>query len=121
MCLNPESREAIPGTKTYLEVREQPDVSSDLVCRRTETCQRRQDVNVDLARIRLGRDRVGVLEPTQFGDALVQRLYFCVVAIEESQETGLSTRRSLCTAEAEVVPCPFEVPEVPKQFLFTRR
>ena len=53
------------------------------MCRRTETRQRGQDVDVDLARIRLGCNRVGVLEPTQLGDALIQRLYFCMVAIEE--------------------------------------
>ena len=87
--------------------------------RRPEARQRRQDIDVDLARIRLGCDGVGILEPTQFGDAFVQRLYFCVVAIKEGQETGLSTRRSLYAAEADVVSCPFEVTEVPKEFLST--
>lgn len=84
------------------------------MCRRTETRQRREDIDVDLARIRLGRNGVGVLEPTQFGDTLVQRLHLCVVAIEEGQETSLSTRRSLCAAEADVISCPYEVPKVPK-------
>jgi hypothetical protein len=66
-----------------LEVRQQPDIGRDLMRRRTKARQRRQDVDVDLARIRLGRDGVGILEPTQFGDAFIQRLYFCVVAIKE--------------------------------------
>ena len=78
--------------------------------RRTEARQRRQDVDVDLARISLGRDGVGVLEPAQFGDTLVQRLHFCVIAIKEGQEAGLGARRSFRTAKSEVVSCPFEVP-----------
>lgn len=85
--------------------------------RRSKTRQRRQDVDVDLARIRLGCDRVGVLEPTQFSDAFVQGLYFLVVAVEEGQEAGLSTRGSLCPPESQIVSCPFEVSKVPKEFL----
>jgi len=117
MCLNPEFRTCIPETRAHLEVCQQPDISRDLMCRCTETRQRCQDVDVDLARICLGCDRVGVLESAQLGDALIQRLHLCVVAIKESQETRLSTRRSLCTAEPKVISCPFEVPKVPKEFL----
>jgi len=87
------------------------------MCRRTEARQRRQDVDVDLTRIRLGCDGVGVLEPAQLGDAFIQCLYFCVVTVEEGQETGLGTRRSLRAPEADVVSCPFEVPKVPEEFL----
>ena len=97
-------------TKTYLEISQQPDVGCDLMCRCTEARQRCQDINVDFPGIRLGCDGVGIPEPTKFGDAFVQCLYFCMVAIKEGQETGLSTRRSLCTTETEVVSCPFEVP-----------
>ena len=111
--LNPEFHSRFP----YLEVGQQSDVSRDLMCRRAKTRQRRQDVNVDLARVRLGCDGVSVLKPTQFCDAFVQCLYFCVVAIEEGQETGLGTRRSFRTTEADVVSCPFEVPKIPKKFL----
>ena len=53
------------------------------MCRRTEARQRRQNVDVYLTRIRLGCDGVGVSEPAQLGDALIQRLYFCVVPIKE--------------------------------------
>ena len=49
----------------------------------TEARQRRQDVDIDLAGIRLRRDGVGVLEPIRFGDTFVQRLYFCVVTVKE--------------------------------------
>jgi hypothetical protein len=47
----------------HLEVRQQPDISRDLVRRRTKARQWRKDVDVDLARVCLGRDGVGVLKP----------------------------------------------------------
>ena len=53
------------------------------MCRCAETRQRCQNVDVDLARIRLGRDRVGVLKPTQLGDPFIQRLHLPVVPIKE--------------------------------------
>ena len=87
------------------------------MCRRTEARQRCQDIDVDFTRIRLGCDGVGVLEPTQLGDAFIQSLYFCVVPIKESQEASLSTRCSFCTTEPEIISCPLEVPKVPKKFL----
>lgn len=101
----------------YLEVSQQPDVSSDLMCRRPKTRQRCKDVDVDLTRIRLGRDRIRVLKPTQFRDAFIQRLYLLVVTVEEGQKTGLSARRPFSAAEAKVVSRPFEVPKIPKEFL----
>ena len=107
-------------TSSYLEASEQPDIGRDLVRCCAKTRQRRQDIDVDLARIRLGRDRVGVLKPAQFGDPFIQRLHFPVVTIKEGQETGLGARRSFHTTEANVVPCPFEVPKVPKEFLSRR-
>ena len=89
------------------------------MCRCTETRQRCQDIDVDFTRVGLRCDGVGVLEPTQFGDALIQRFHLCVVPIKEGQETSLSTRRPLYTAETKVISCPFEVPKVPKEFLST--
>ena len=118
MCLNPKFQASAAGIETYLEVRQQPDISRNLVCRRTEARQWCQNVNVDLTGIRLGCDGVCVSEPTQLGDAFIQRLYFCMVPIKEGQETGLSARRSLRTPEADVVSRPFEIPKVPKEFLF---
>ena len=111
----PKLQMFFPGA--HLEISQQPNISCDLVCRRAETRQRCQDVDVDLTRIRLGRDGVGVLEPTQFCDAFIQRLYFPVVVIKEGQKTGLSARRAFGTAETDVVPRPFEVPKIPKEFL----
>ena len=70
-------------SQAYLEVCQQPDISRDLVCRCTETRQRRQDVDVDLAGIRLGCDGVGVLKSTEFGDPLIQRFHLCMVAVKE--------------------------------------
>ena len=117
MNLNSEFQTGLPKPRAHLEVRQQPDISRDFMCRRTEARQRRQDVDVDLTRIRLGRDGIGVSEPAQLGDAIIQRLYFCMVTVEEGQKTGLGTRRSLRAPEADVVSCPFEVPKVPKEFL----
>ena len=113
----PQSQKGGPAANAYLEVCQQPYISRDLMCRCTEARQRRQDVDIDFTRIRLGCDGIGVLEPTQLGDAFIQSLYFCVVPIKKGQETGLSTRCPFCAAESEVVSCPFEVPKVPKEFL----
>ena len=105
-------------SRAYLEVSQQPDVSRDLMCRRAKTRQRCEDVDVDLTRICLGCDGVGVLKPRQFCDPFIQRLHFGMVAIKKSQETGLSARRSFGTAETDVISCPLEVPKIPKEFLF---
>ena len=113
----PQSHNGGPAAKAYLEVCQQPYISRDLMCCRTEARQRRQDVDINFTRIRLGCDGIGVLEPTQLRDAFIQSLYFCVIPIKESQEAGLSARCSFCTTESEVVSCPFEVPKVPKEFL----
>jgi hypothetical protein len=113
----PQPRRGGPATRTYLEVCQQPYISRDLMCRCAEARQRCQDVDVDFTGIRLGCDRIGILEPTQLGDTFIQSLYFRVVPIKESQETGLSTRGSFSTTEPEVVSCPFDVPKVPKEFL----
>jgi hypothetical protein len=42
-----------------------------------------------------------------------------VVAIKEGEETGLSTRRPFRTAETDIIPCTFDVTEVPKELLST--
>ena len=46
----------------YLEVGEEPEVGRELVRGRAEAGERREDVDVDLARVGLRGDRIGVLE-----------------------------------------------------------
>lgn len=57
-----------------LQVGEQPDVGCDLVCRRGERGEGGEDVDVDLARVRLASDGVGILEARELGNERVERL-----------------------------------------------
>jgi hypothetical protein len=105
------------GGKTYLEVSQQPDVSSDLVGSRTQRSQGCKDVRVDLPRVSLGSNRVGIFKAGKLGDKLVKLFDLLVVTIEESQETALGTGCAFDTTESKVVPSTLQVAEIPQQFL----
>ena len=51
----------------YLQIRQEPDISSDLVRRRTKRSKGRQHVCVNFAGVRLRGDGVGILETREFG------------------------------------------------------
>jgi hypothetical protein len=40
-----------------------------------------------------------------------------MIPVKESQEATLRSGSSLDTSETDVIPCPLEVPEIPKEFL----
>jgi len=60
--------------KTDLKIGQQTDVGGDLVGCRTQRSKRCQHIRVDLSRVGLRSDRIGVLEPRQFGDKSVKFL-----------------------------------------------
>ena len=64
----------LEGLLDLLEVREQSDVGRDLVRGGSEGREGTENVNVDLARVGLARDRVGVLEAREFRNELVEFL-----------------------------------------------
>jgi len=92
-------------------------VGADLVHGRTEARERPKYISVDFSRVRLAGDGVCEWETTELGDALVKGLNLGMVAIKKSQETTLSTGRTLHAPETQIVPCPLQVPQVPKQLL----
>ena len=55
-----------------LQVRKQAEICSNFVRSRTEAGERRKDVDVDLARVGLRSDGVGISEAAKFGDELVE-------------------------------------------------
>jgi hypothetical protein len=83
----------------------------------TERREGREDVKVDLARVGLAGDGVGVGEAAELGDALVEGLDLLVVAVEEGEERALSAGGALDAAEAEVVARALEVAQVPEELL----
>jgi hypothetical protein len=107
--------------RMYLQVREQPDIGRNLVRRGAEACQGRQDIDVNFARVGLGRNRIGVAETREFGDQRIQFLDFVMVAIEKGKEAGLRARGALNATEAEVIPGPFDIPQVPQELLVTSK
>lgn len=58
--------------EAYLQVSEETQVGGELVRCRTETGQRREDVDVDLPGVCLGGDRIRIAKPGQFGDTAVK-------------------------------------------------
>ncbi len=68
------AREVDEDAGTDLEVGEEAQVGGELVCGRTEAGQGRENVDVDFARVRLGRHGVRIGEAGQSGDPAVELL-----------------------------------------------
>lgn len=83
----------------------------------TERGKGAEDIGVDLTRVGLAGDGVGVAEARELGDALVEGLDLLVVAVEESEEGSLGTGRALDATETEVVTSALEVAQVPEKLL----
>jgi len=88
---------------------------------RAERGERAKDVAVDLARVGLAGDRVGVREAEELGHAGVEGLDLVVVTIKEGKERGLGAGRALDATEAEVVACARQVAQVPEKLLEPKR
>lgn len=84
---------------------------------RSETGHRAQHVTIDLPRVGLSGDGVGVRETKEFGHSLVKSLHLGVVSVKESKEGGLGSGRSLDSSETEVGSSSSQVSEIPKEFL----
>ena len=98
--------------------------------------QWREDVNVDLARIRLRRDWIRVREVRHLcyqsveffylfiakvirkkGDTAQNSAHLVMVAIKQREEASLRSRGAFNAAETQIVPRPLNVAEVPEQLL----
>jgi len=60
---------------TDFEVGQQTDIGGDLVSRRTKGSKGRQHISIDLSRVGLGSDRIGILEARQFGNKSIKFLH----------------------------------------------
>ena len=107
----------LEGLLNLLEVGKETDVGGHLVHRGAERREGGEDIGVNLTRVGLATDGVGVREAKELSDALVESLDLGVVAVEEGKERGLGTGGALDTAEAEVVARTLEVAEVPEELL----
>lgn len=96
-------------------------VGRNLVGGRAERGERAKDIAVDLARVRLAGDGVGVREAEELSHALVEGLDLLVVAVKQGEERGLRSGRALDATEAEVVLCPPEVAQIPQELLEPER
>ena len=105
----------------YLQVRQQAQIGRELVRGCAKAGEGREDVDVDLARVRLGRDGVRVPEAGELGDAAVELLDLIVVPVEQGEEARLGARRALDAPEAEVVPRTLDVAQIPEKLLFAER
>ena len=47
--------------------------------------------------------------------------HLVMVAVEQGEEAGLGAGGALHTTESEIVPRAFDVPQIPKQLLYTSR
>lgn len=92
-------------------------IRADLVNGGSETSQRSQNIGIDLPRVGLSGDRVGVRQTRQLGDPLIERFDLVMVPIKELQEAPLSPRGPLDSSEPDIVPRSLEVPQVPKKLL----
>lgn len=107
----------LEGLLDLLEVGEETDVGGHLVDGRAERGEGREDVGVNLARVGLASNGVGVGEAEELGDALVEGLDLLVVAVKELEERALGAGGALDAAEAEVVARALEVAQVPEELL----
>ena len=85
---------------------------------------------VDLTGIRLSRNGIGMFESGEFCDAGVESFdlllaqlhywrYLFMIAVEQSEEGGLCSRRALYAAKSNIVSCANQIPQIPQQFLLS--
>lgn len=96
-------------------------VGRNLVRSRAERSERSKDVAVDLSRVRLTSDGVGVREAKKLGHTSVEGLDLVVVAVKQGKERSLGAGRALDTAEAKVVTGARQVAQVPEELLKPER
>lgn len=78
---------------------------------------RTDNIRVHFSRVRLGRDRVCIPEPSKLGHKTVELLNLIVITSEDSQERSLSPRSPLGAAETKVIAGTGEIAEVPEEVL----
>ncbi len=111
-------------------------VGADLVHRRSKGSERTKYVRVDLPRVGLAGNRVGVREAAELGDTLVEGLdlditndqrgeirsgattaHLVVVPVKQCQKASLRSGRPFDAPKAEIVPRALEVAQVPQELL----
>jgi hypothetical protein len=114
----------------------QAQICPNFVRRRAKRCQWRENIDVDLARVRLRRDWVRVRELRHFcyqsieflylfiagiirrkGDITQSLTHLVMVTIKQREKARLCSCGAFNTAETQIVPRPLNVAEVPEQFL----
>ena len=117
----------------YLEIGKEAQICRNFVRRGAERSQRGENINVDLARIRLRRDWVRVRETRHLCNQSVEFLHLfyrrgnlkktgpvqnlahlVMVAVKQYEETRLRSRGAFNAAETQIIPCPLYIAEVPK-------
>ena len=83
-------------------VGQQPQVGAEPVGALGDPRQRAEHLGVDLARVGLARDGIGLGEAERLGHHAVERLDLGVVAVEELEEAGLRAGRPLDPQELQL-------------------
>ena len=74
------------GGRDYLEIGEEAEICRNFVRRRSERSQWGEDINVDLARIRLRRDWVRVRETRHLCNQSIEFLHLFIVGVIKRQK-----------------------------------
>ena len=82
-------------------VGQQPQVRAEPMRALGDAGERGEHLGIDLARVGLARDRIGLVEAERRGDHAVERLDLGVVAVEQRQEAGLGAGRPLDAQELQ--------------------
>jgi hypothetical protein len=104
-----------------LEVPQQPHVVGELGGALRDPRQRRQARRVRLARVRLPRDAVHLVEPHLLGHQPVEALHALAVALEQVHERRLRPRGAAHPAEAQRVQAELHLLQVQQQVLDPER
>ena len=112
------------GLERLLElalVGQQPQVGAEPVRALGDPRQRGQHLGVDLARVGLARDGIGLGEAERLGHHPVERLDLGVVAVEELEEAGLRAGRPLDPQELQLGEPMLDLAQVEDQLVAPER
>ena len=101
----------------FLQVSQETDVAAHLVRRLSHTRKDTEDVEIDLPRVCLSRNRNGLLEPHELANALIEGLDLLVITVEQLQKGCLGTGRSLHATHGQVLNFPLNPLEVKDEIL----
>ena len=87
----------------FLQVGQETDVTAHLVRRLSDTRKDTEDIEIDLSRVCLSRNRNGLLEAHELANALVEGLDLLVITVEQLQKGCLGTGRSLDATHGQVL------------------